>query len=415
MSPQGVAKTTRSREADRRLSLYQLLDPAVAADPYPLYQRLRSEDPVHWDPFLHAWVVTRYEDVTTVLHHHSAARTPTPEQLAALGMEAFSPVAEVMVRQMLYLDPPEHTRVRTLAAKGFAPSRVEALREHIGEIVGRLLDAVHDRTSMDVIADFAVPLPAIVSCEMLGLPIHDWQRLTGWTRSFAELLGNFQHNPVRADAARRTVDEMTAYFRQALRDPSDSGRGLLHSFTTVDVDGDRLSEDEVIANAIITMVGGLETTTNLIGNGLLALLRHPDQWELLRERPALVPSAVEEFLRFESPIQHTARVAPADGELGGQVIRKGQGVIAVMAAANRDPERFPDPDRFDIGRPDNRHLAFGWAGHHCFGAPLARLEAQLSFSAFLSRMGSLRLTSDPVVWRPNAGAFRGLESLRIEF
>lgn len=402
-------------EADRRLSLYQLLDPAVLADPYPLYHRLQNEDPVHWDPFLHAWVVTRYEDVMRVLHHYSAERTPTPAQLAALGMEAFGPVAEVMVRQMLYLDPPEHTRMRLLAAKGFAPPRVEVLRDHIAGIVERLLDAVQEQGAMELIKDFALPLPAIVSCEMLGLPTEDWPQLTSWTRSFAELLGNFQHNPARAATARKTVDDMTTYFRQAIRKPTRGPRGLLHSFMAAEVDGDRFTEDEVIANTIITMVGGLETTTNLIANGMFALLRHPDQWALLREEPGLVPSAVEEFLRFESPIQHTARLAPEDGELGGRQIRRRQAVIAVMAAANRDPEHFPDPDRLDVRRSDNRHLAFGWAGHHCFGAPLARLEGRLAFSALASRIGSVRLGVEAPVWRKNAGAFRGLESLCVEF
>jgi cytochrome P450 len=320
-----------------------------------------------------------------------------------------------MVRQMLYLDPPEHTRMRMLAAKGFAPPRVEVLRDHIAAIVERLLDAVQEQAAMDLIADFARPLPAIVSCEMLGLPTDDWPQLTSWTGAFAELLGNFQHNPVRAAVAKATVDDMTAYFRQAIRQSRGRPDGLLRSLMTAEVDGDRLTEEEVIANTIITLVGGLETTTNLIANGMLALLRHPDQWALLRGEPGLVPSAVEEFLRFESPIQHTARLAPADGELGGRPIRRRQAVIAVMAAANRDPARFPDPDRLDIRRTDNRHLAFGWAAHHCFGAPLARLEAQLAFAALVSRMGSARLGAELPVWRQNAGAFRGLESLHVEF
>jgi pimeloyl-[acyl-carrier protein] synthase len=400
---------------DRRLSLYRLLDPEVNADPYGLYRQLQSEDPVHWDPFLHTWVATRYDDVMTVLHTYSADRTLRPEQLAAFGMEAFSPVAEVMVRQMLFLDPPAHTRVRTLAARGFTPPRVEVLRDHIADIVDELLDTVRERRSMDVIADFARPLPAIVSCEMLGLPTSDWPQLSDWTRSFAELLGNFQHNPGRSAPVQKTVEDLTAYFRNAVRHQVDRGEGMLHALATAEVDGDRFTEEEVIANAIITLVGGLETTTNLIGNGLLALLRHPDQWELLEREPELIPSAIEEFLRFESPIQHTARLAPADTELGGRRIRKRQAVTAVMAAANRDPTRFTDPDRLDIRRKDNRHLAFGWSGHHCFGAPLARLEAQLAFAAIVARMPSIRLSGVPARWRQDAGAFRALESLCIEF
>ena len=403
-----------SEGTDRPLGLYQLLDPAIAAEPYALYRRLRDNDPVLWDPFLHAWIVTRYDDVMTVLHQYSADRTPSPEQLETLGLEALAPVARVMVRQLLYLDPPEHTRVRALAAKGFTPRRVQVLREHIEGIIRHLLDKVQAQGVMDVIADLAVPLPAIVSSEMLGLPKHDWPQLTSWTRSFAELLGNFQYNPVRAVTMCGVVDDMTAYFRDAIRTQRHTQKGLLHASGTAAINGDRLTEDEVIANAIITLVGGLETTTNLIGNGMLALLLHPGQWQLLRAQQTLVPAAVEELLRFESPIQHTARLACDDCQLGGRQIRKRQAVIAVLAAANRDPQRFQEPDRLDVRRGDNRHLAFGWSTHHCFGAPLARLQGELALSALLERMGSARLT-ESAQWRKNVGAFRGLESLRIEF
>jgi hypothetical protein len=407
--------TSPAGTAERELSLYRLLDPAVVADPYPLYHRLREDDPVHWDPFLHTWVATRYDDVATVLHQYSANRTPSPEQLTALGMDAFRPVAEVMVRQMLYLDPPQHTRVRVLAANVFTPRRVDAYRDHIATVVDSLLDAVHAPRAMDVVADFARPLPAIVACEMLGLPGDDWPQLSRWTRSFAELLGNFQHDPVRAATVRDTVDGMTDYFRYAIHRPAQRPDGLLHAFTNAVVDGDRLAEDEVVANAILTLVGGLETTTNLIANGLASLLLHSDQWMQLRGDPTLVPSAVEELLRFESPIQHTARLAPDDTELGGTPIRKRQAVTAVIAAANRDPARFPDPDRLDITRADNRHLAFGWSTHHCFGAPLARLVAQQAFHALLERMPDVHMAGGALRWRRNAGAFRGLESFPVEF
>jgi cytochrome P450 len=316
---------------------------------------------------------------------------------------------------MLYLDPPQHTRVRALAAKGFTPSRVESLREHIRDIVDGLLDDVRPQHGMDVIADFARPLPAIVSCEILGLPAADWPQLSHWTRSFAEVLGNFQHSPLRTAAVKRTVDDMTLYFRDAVRDQEARGAGLLHALGAAHSGGDRLSEDEVVANAIITLVGGLETTTNLIGNGLFTILQRPAQWALLKEDPTLIPSAIEEMLRFESPIQHTARLAPDDTELGGRVIRKRQAITAVVAAANRDPARFPDPDRFDIRRSDNHHLAFGWSTHQCFGAPLARLEAHVAFAAIVERLGSIRLAGESVRWRQNAGAFRGLESLCVEF
>ena len=397
------------------LSLYLLLDPDVLADPYPLYRRLRSEDPVHWDPFLHAWVVTRYADVVTVFQHFSANRTPTPEQLSGLGLSVLTPLAKVMVHQMLFLDPPAHGRIRGLASRAFTPRRVETLRSHIQDITNTLLDAVQGKGAFDVIADLAYPLPAIVTAEMLGLPIADWRQLTAWSSDFAQVLGNFQHNPDRAAQVMRSLDAMCAYFRAAIQEHHEHPRDdLINAMITAEINGDRLTEEEIVANLIITMVGGQETTTNLIGNGILSLLRYPDQLEKLRGDLSLIPSAVEELLRYESPSQHTARLAPDDVELGGKLIGKRQAVIAVMGAANRDPARFADPDRLDICRQDNRHLAFAWASHFCFGAPLARIEGQVAFETVLRRMPNLQLIPGPLSWRENLG-LRGLNALPVTF
>jgi amino acid adenylation domain-containing protein len=409
------ATPPRVERANAALSLYHLLDPAVLANPYPLFHRLRREDPIHWDSYLHAWVVTRYADVLEVLHSFSADRTPTPAQLSEMGLSQLKPIAQVMIRQMLFLDAPAHTRLRGLASKAFTPARVEALRSHIRDIVNSLLDKVQAQGRMDVIADLADPLPAIVTAELLGVPVSDHRRLKAWSANFAEMLGNFQHNPDRAQLMLRTVEEMTSYFQEAIREIKAHPReGLIHSLLTAEVDGDRLTEEEVIANTIVTMVGGQETTTNLIGNGVLTLLRNPGEMKRLCDEPSLIPSAIEEMLRYESPSQHTARLAPSDRELGGKQIRKRQAVIAVMAAANRDPERFADPDRFDITRPDNRHLAFGYAAHFCFGAPLARTEGQMVFEAVLRRLKNLRLEPQSLTWRTNLG-LRGLISLHVAF
>lgn len=397
------------------LSLYQLLDPVVLADPYPLFRRLREEDPVHWDPFLHAWVVTRYEDVLRVLHDFSAQRTPTPEQLASMGLAHLSPIARVMVKQMLFLDAPAHTRLRSLASYAFTPQRVSVLRSRIQEIVESLLDAVHSVGRMDVISDLAEPLPNIVTAEMLGVPVEDHRQLKAWSADFAEMLGNFQHNPDHVPKVLRAVEEMTAYFRERIREQRTRPReGLIHSLLTAKVDGDSLTEEEVVANSVVTMVGGQETTTNLIGNGTLALLRNPGALQLLRDDPSLIPSAVEELLRYDCPSQHTARLAPDDVVLGGKTIRKRQAVIAVMAAGNRDPERFSDPDALDVTRKDNRHLAFGWAAHFCFGAALARIEGQVALEAVLRRMPNLKLQPSPLTWRANLG-LRGLTALPVNF
>ena len=268
---------------------------------------------------------------------------------------------------------------------------------------------------MDIIADLAYPLPAIVTAEMLGVPTSDWRKLTLWSADFAQVLGNFQHNPERAPQVIRSLQEMIAYFGAAIQDHREHPRDdLINALLTAEMDGDRLTEDEVIANTIVTMVGGQETTTNLIGNGTLSLLRHRDQLEKLTADFSLVPSAVEELLRYESPSQQTARLAPEDIELGGKLIRKRQAVIAVLGAANRDPERFPDPDRLDICRGDNRHVAFAWASHFCFGAPLARIEGQIAFETLLRRMPHLRLETDTVTWRENLG-LRGLLALPVKF
>src|SRR5919199_1100529 len=389
---------------DTTLSLYRLLAPQLLANPYPLYDRLRTVAPVHWDPFLHAWVVTRYADVLTVLHdvRFSAQRTPTPDALTRMGLAALSPIAQVMVQQMLFLDPPAHTRLRSLAAKAFTPRRVERLKLHIQEIVDSLLDRIQAHGRRDVSGNGPYPLPAIVTAEMLGVPTSDCDQLKAWSADFATMLGNFEHNPDHAPRVRRSLEEMTAYFRAALRRQQKAPReGLIHALVTAEHEGDRLSEDEVIANVIITMVGGQETTTSMIGNGLLTLLHHPHQWQKLCTDPALIPSAIEEILRYESPIQHTARMTADDLDLGGKTIRQRQAVIAVLGAANRDPERFPDPNRFDIGRLDNRHVAFGWAGHFCFGARLARLEGQIAFETLLRRRPNLDLQPDPPTWQEN--------------
>jgi pimeloyl-[acyl-carrier protein] synthase len=401
--------------SDPSLSLYRLLDPAVLADPYPLYARLREEDPVHWDPFLHCWVVTRYEDVHRVLHGFSADRTPTPEQLRALGIGEVEPIAEVMVKQMLFLDPPRHTQLRKLCSTAFTPRRVERLEAQVRTIADRLIDRVLASGRMDVIADFAAPYPAIVFAALLGVPEDDHARLKAWSADFAEMLGNFQHNIDRVARVLRSTADMTEYFRRAIHEEERPlADGLIKSLVEAEVDGQRLSEDEVIANAIVTMVGGQETTTNLIGSGLLTLLRRPHKLAELRDRPDIIESAVEELLRYESPSQHTGRICPEDTMLGGRLIRKGAAVMAVMAAGNRDPARFADPDELDFERKDNRHLAFGWAAHFCFGAPLARMEARIAFRALLDRLRSLSLDSERLEWRENLG-LRGLKALPVRF
>jgi pimeloyl-[acyl-carrier protein] synthase len=401
--------------SDASLSLVRLLEPEVLANPYPLYHRLRAEDPVHWDRFLHTWVVSRYADVINVLHSFSADRTPSPAQLTAMGLSGLNPIAEVMVKQMLFMDAPAHTRLRGLASVAFTPPKVRALRGHIQGIADGLLDRVAPQGRMDIIADFAAPMPAIVTAEMLGVPTEDHADLKKWSADFAEMLGNFQHNPDRIPRVLESTNRLVDYFKNAISKMRDHPHeGLIHSFMTAEVNGDRLSEEEIVANCIVTMVGGQETTTNLIGNGLLTLLRNRTELERLRNDPNLITTAVEELLRYESPSQHTGRIARQDVEMGGKIIRKGQAVITIMAAANRDPVRFPEPDRLILDRADNKHVAFGWSSHFCFGAPLARMEGQIAFETMLRRLPNLQLAIGELTWRNNSG-LRGLTALPVTF
>lgn len=396
-------------------SLSFLLDPELLADPYPLYRELRDHSPVLWDPFLHSWVITGYDEVMQVLHDFSARCAPEPAQLRAMGLDMLTPAAELLVRQMLFLDPPDHTRLRALAQSAFTTTRVEAMRNHIQEITDRLLDPVVPRKHTELLADLAEPLPSIVTAEVYGVPVEDYRKLKAWSVDFGQMLSNLQLDPDNAGHIMHSVNEMVEYFEAAIRRPASESRpGLVQWLANAEVNGDRLSAAEMVANLIITMVGAQETTTNLIASGILSLLRNPAELARLREDPAILPSAVEELLRYESPSQKTARKALEDTVIAGKTIRKGETVIAVMAAANRDPRRFPDPDRLDLTRPDNRHLAFGWARHFCFGAPLARIEGAIAFSTILRRLPNLRLDPRPIEWREHVG-LRGLKALHLSF
>jgi pimeloyl-[acyl-carrier protein] synthase len=404
------------KDADsENLSLLRLLNPEVLAEPHALYRSLRELSPVHWDPYMHAWVVTSYAEAVTVLKDFSADRTPPLAYLDQLGLSLMKPFAEVMLQQMMFMDGAMHARLRGICAAAFTPRRVEELRAEIEFIADELIDNVIESGRMDMIADFANRFPAIVTAKLLGVPVEDHEQLHAWVIDLAEVLGNFQHHPDRVAEIVRSLEDLKGYVAARMAEQRRSpASGLIHSLMTTEVDGHRLSDDEVIANTIITLIGGHETTPNLIASGFLTLLRDPENFEQLRNHPEIVGSAVEELLRFESPVQHTARIAPADMQLGGKTIRKDARVVAVLAAANRDPNRFPGPDRLDLLRPDNRHLAFGWAAHFCFGAPLARMEGQIAFNKLLRRLSRPALRDKTLSWRENAG-LRGLTELHISF
>lgn len=412
---QSVPARHTSKSDATALSLLRMLDAEIIAEPYEMYRKLREYDPVHWDPYMHAWVVTTYPEVLKVLMNYSADRTPMPAYLDELGLSFMKPFSEVMLQQMMFMDGAKHSRLRSICAAAFTPRRVEGLRSVIESVAEDLIDGFIANGHVDLITEFANPMPAIVTARLLGVPVEDHEQLHDWVLDLAEVLGNFQHHPDRVVQIVQSLEDLKNYIAGIMEEQRvNPNEGLIRSLMTAEVDGNRLTDDEVIANTIITLIGGHETTTNLIASGFLTLLREPEAREQLRSNPGIINSAVEELLRFESPVQHTARIAPADMELGGKMIKKGARVVAVLAAANRDPDRFPEPNSLNLLRPDNRHMAFGWAAHFCFGAPLARMEGQIAFNALLRRLKNPFLLKEELTWRENAG-LRGLTELKIGF
>ena len=390
------------------------------ANPYPLYHRLRASDPVNWNDRAQSWVLTRYDDVRFALQYDprlTAERlTPLLDQLPEEVRADVQALRELLATWMQYYDPPEHTRLRTLVHKAFTPRSVARLHGRIERIVDELLDAAVDGGRMELIGQFAYPLPAIVVAELLGVPPEDRDRFKRWGDDIAEFLEGVGENyPAITRRANRSVIALTEYlgglFAERRREPRED---LISALVQVSDGGDRFSEAELFGMCSFMLEAGHESTTGLIGNGLLALLRHPDQMDRLRHDPSLIQSAVEELLRYDSSIQRISRVAVRDFELRGKRIAKGARIWAMIGAANRDPAQFPDPDRLDLARENNRHVAFGYGIHHCVGAPLARLEAQIAFAALLRRLPNLRLLEQAPEWQQGV-SLRALKSLRVAF
>ena len=397
------------------------LNPATIADPYPRYQQLRSEDPVHWHEGLGTWVLTRYTDVLAALRDQRlsadrmtslTARLPEPVQ------ERIRPLTQVFADMMLMSDPPDHTRLRGLANKAFTPRVIDRMRSRIQANVDDLVEGVandgrHGRT--DIVAGLAYPLPAIVIAEMLGVAPADRDQFKTWSDDLAAFLGGTRNLAETVGPAQKSALELTEYLRGIIAHRRTEPReDLISALVAVEEEGDRFNEAELFSMCILLLVAGHETTTNLIGNGLLALLRHPHQLDKLREDPAMIETAVEEFLRYDSPVQSTGRIAMEEMEIGGRRIAEGERVSIMMGAANRDPEQFPDPDRLDVNRQENRHVGFGFGIHFCLGSALARMEGQITINTVLQRMPGIRLASQELEWRFNP-VFRGLKSLPVVF
>ena len=386
--------------------------PEFRANPYPIYARLRAEDPVHKSTLTGLWVLSRYADVAMVLRDPRFGRANAEEfwrERVGPG-----PIHQIFTKWMLFRDPPDHTRLRTLVNKAFTPRVIEGLRPRIQQIVDALLDEVQEAGRMDVIAALAYPLPVLVICELLGVPVKDRDIFTEWSGDLARLLDPIL-TPEVVERGNTVVASMGEYFRTLIaalrKHPQDN---LLSAMIAAEEQGDRLSEEELLANCILLFGAGHETTVNLIGNGTLALLQHPDQLAKLRKNPELIHSAIEECLRYDSPVQLTGRQIKEDVEISGKVLQAGEMVFALIGAANRDPAQFPDPDRFDVTRNDSRHLAFGQGIHFCLGAALARLEGQIAIGTLVRRLPGLRLQTD-TPQRREAFTLRGLQALPVSF
>ena len=363
------------------------------------------------------WVCSRYDDIVTILRHSKASANPRDwerfdDYVEALG--GTGPAGDMQSRWMLLKNPPDHTRLRKLVTKAFTPRVVENMRPHIQAIVDDLLDAVQAKGSFDIIQDIAFPLPVIVIAELIGVPPEDREYFKDWTSALARSLDPVI-TPEIAQAADKATEDLIAYFTKLVAErraqPQDD---LLSGLIAAEEEGDKLDEDELLATAILLFAAGHETTMNLIGNGMLALFRNPDQLAKLQADPSLIKTAVEEFLRYDGSVQITARVALEDIEIGGKTIGKNQQSLLLLGAANHDPTHFSNPDQLDITRQDNPQLTFSHGIHHCLGAPLARVEAQLAINSMLSRMPALQLATDELEWRDML-TLRGLKALPVTF
>jgi len=400
---------------------FDLGNPATNANPFPEFARLRAEDPVHWSPAMKAWIVTRYADVKQVALNNrqiSADRlTPFFKANPEYQRGSIDSLVRYLNHWMVFRDPPDHTRLRRLFTKAFTPTSVENLRPNIEDIVGHLIDSMQAKAkrgeTVDYIADFAYPLPASVIMDLLGVPRADLERVKVWSDDIALFIGTAQVAGNKYLRAETGAKAMADYFRGLVEARTKAPTGdMISQLVLARDDRDALSTDEISGTAILLLFAGHETTTNLIGNGFFYSMKNREQWERLVADPSLADSAVEEYLRYDGPSGALARVAAAATELGGKTIGEGQRVFAFMNSANRDPEAFDDPERFDIARPQNPHVTFGHGIHFCLGAPLARLEARIAAVRLSERLPGIHLKRAEPEWHDSL-ILRGVKSLPV--
>jgi hypothetical protein len=386
--------------------------PENRADPYPIYAFIREREPVHHAPD-GSWVLTRYDHSAALLRDPRFSTNPA-KLTSGPDPAAMGPIRQVGSSLMMFLDPPDHTRLRSLVSQAFTPRMVESLRPRIQLLVDDLLDAVVETGEMDVLADLAYPLPTVVICELLGVPASDREKFKAWSADASRMLDGYLDQAAMDRglvAGMYLFQYFTDLVEERRRQPRDD---LLSALLGAESAGDKLTHPELLSTATLLFVAGFETTMNLVGNGMLALLRHPDELARLRDDPALIRTGVEELLRFDGPVHVTARIATEDVVIGGETIRAGEQAVAILGAANRDPAQFPDPDRLDVARTPNRHLGFGGGPHFCLGAALARMEGQIAFETLLRRLPDLELATSEPAYRDHY-VIRGVTELQVRF
>ena len=402
--------------------VFDLGNPATNANPFPEFARLRAEDPVHWSPAMKAWIVTRYADVRQVALNNrqiSADRlTPFFKANPEYRHGGIDSLVRYLNHWMVFRDPPDHTRLRRLFTKAFTPTAVENLRTNIEGIVAHLIEGMQAKArrgeAVDFIADFAYPLPASVIMDLLGVPRADLEQVKVWSDEIALFIGTAQVAGNKYGRAEAGAKAMAGYFRGLVEARAAAPTpDMISQLVLARDDRDALTTDEIIGTCILLLFAGHETTTNLIGNGFLYSMRHRDQWERLVAEPELADTAIEEYLRYDGPSGALARVAAADIEMANRTIREGERVFAFMNSANRDPEAFDDPERFDITRPANPHITFGHGIHFCLGAPLARLESRIAAVRLAERLPDIRLADHGEPEWHDSLVLRGVKHLPV--
>ena len=402
----GVIQTLMARERVESGVSFNVFSRRLASDPYSIYGRLREKDPMHRSRLFDGWVVSRHADVDAVLRDHR--RFGNDRVNTSDANMRFTPDES---RSMLYRDPPDHTRLRSLVSQAFTPRSVDELRSRIEKTADELLDALDGMETFDVIDALAYPMPVIVIAEMLGIPPEDRDEFRGWSDDLARSLEPLLETEAIQESE-RSMNALHEYLGPIVeRRRADPRDDLVSALTQAEDEGDKLTHEELLLTLVLLLVAGNETTKNLVGNGLLALLRYPDELAKLREDPELIAPAIEELLRYDSPVQIDGRTALEDVELGGRRIERGQFLMLLIGSANRDPDVFDDPDTLDVRRNARRHIAFGRGIHHCLGAPLARIEGEILFRKLLERYPDVRLAAKPRFRRQIV--LRGVESLPV--